>query len=598
MTSILMDLLAAILALSGAGSAEEIGEGEMERYRHFAEHPLQLNRMPAARLRSSGLFTDYQLAAIDDYRARSGDILGPTEFALVDGIGPDAAEALVHFVSFEPSAYSGKGRLRQDLTLRGGVREKGGTEWLSAVKYHLEAGPRAEFFWSSSRPYSAGSFVPGTFSLALYGKGGGSLVAGDFSARFGQGLAAWSGLTMSGFPSVAAFRRNTAGIAPTGSFSPVLSGLAGSFQAGRLRFSAGLSSPGLRSFLAGKASSGRSAVPLAAASYLGRRGQAGVQGLWQDGAVVSADGVFGLGHWTLFGETALSSRMVTENGCGILRTRLAAVGGVGWAPAYRVQFAFLGRYYPAGFYSPLAGAVRSFSSLAGKDGSATGESGVSFGARWHRAEFTADAAFRPDTGSARGARHFKTVFNFSPADTSAGAGPLRVSPSVRWTERFRPADPQPWRHELRADLACSLRLVQGPVHPASARASVRADIVRSKGWGRLFYAELGYVSEGFITGYLRFTAFDIPRWDDRIYCYERDLPGTFNVPAYYRRGRALSAVASLKLPSGRDSLPAGPAPRKRVRHTLNMRASLLRYPHGTGTPATEIKLQYTLSSTL
>ena len=75
MIHILMDLLAAILALSGAGSAEEMGEEEMERYRHFAEHPLQINRLPAARLRASGIFTDYQLAALEDYRARNGDIL-------------------------------------------------------------------------------------------------------------------------------------------------------------------------------------------------------------------------------------------------------------------------------------------------------------------------------------------------------------------------------------------------------------------------------------------------------------------------------------------------------------------------------------------
>lgn len=669
MKHFLMDLLAAILALSGAGSAEEMGEEEMERYRHFAWHPLQINRLPAARLRASGIFTDYQLAAIEDYRARNGDILGPTEFALVDGIGPDAAEALVHFVSFEPAAYSGKGRLRQDLTVRGGVRDKDGTEWLTAAKYHLEAGRRAEFFWSSSRPYSAESFVPGTLSLALYGRGGASLVAGDFAARFGQGLALWSGFSMSGFSSVAAFRRNPTGFAPTGSFSPSLSGVAGEFSAGRWRFSAGVASPALRSFLAGKESSDRTLIPLAAATFLGRRGQFGVQGVWRNGAVVSADGVLGLGHWTLFGEAALSSRVVTEDGYGIRRTRVAALGGVSWAPAYRVKFALLGRYYPSGFYSPLAGAVRSYSSLVDKYGNALGEYGLSIGAGWRRAEFTADAAIRPGPGSTgsglsafgSGSRHFKTVLNLAPV---IPAGRITLSPAARWTERYRPADANPWRHELRTDLTLSLPVSSRPVSsrpsarsasapsspsaPPSARdattlstsssatpgspstvipetpssvilskakdppaatlrATIRADIVRSKGWGRLFYAELGYVSEGFLSAYLRFTAFDIPEWADRIYCYERDLPGSFTVPAYYRRGRAISAVAGLKLPSSTPGLklpssvagnptsqhlPGSRTYRHSARHSINLRASLIRYPDGAKPPVAEVKLQY------
>ena len=45
--------------------------------------------------------------------------------------------------------------------------------------------------------------------------------------------------------------------------------------------------------------------------------------------------------------------------------------------------------------------------------------------------------------------------------------------------------------------------------------------------------------------------FRIDNWDDRIYSYERDAPGNFNVPAYYGRGYSLSAVASSKFVLGR-----------------------------------------------
>ena len=36
--------------------------------------------------------------------------------------------------------------------------------------------------------------------------------------------------------------------------------------------------------------------------------------------------------------------------------------------------------------------------------------------------------------------------------------------------------------------------------------------------------------------YARAGAFRVDEWDDRIYAYERDSPGSFSVPAYYSRG--------------------------------------------------------------
>lgn len=35
-------------------------------------------------------------------------------------------------------------------------------------------------------------------------------------------------------------------------------------------------------------------------------------------------------------------------------------------------------------------------------------------------------------------------------------------------------------------------------------------------------------------------------WDDRIYSYERDAPGNFNVPAYYGRGFSVNLNLSAK----------------------------------------------------
>ena len=46
--------------------------------------------------------------------------------------------------------------------------------------------------------------------------------------------------------------------------------------------------------------------------------------------------------------------------------------------------------------------------------------------------------------------------------------------------------------------------------------------------------------------YLRQGAFMVDDWDDRIYVYERDAPGNFNVPALYGRGFWTSMYLSWK----------------------------------------------------
>jgi hypothetical protein len=40
--------------------------------------------------------------------------------------------------------------------------------------------------------------------------------------------------------------------------------------------------------------------------------------------------------------------------------------------------------------------------------------------------------------------------------------------------------------------------------------------------------------------------FAVDNWDDRIYVYERDAPGSFNVPAFYGRGLWTSVYLSWK----------------------------------------------------
>jgi hypothetical protein len=46
---------------------------------------------------------------------------------------------------------------------------------------------------------------------------------------------------------------------------------------------------------------------------------------------------------------------------------------------------------------------------------------------------------------------------------------------------------------------------------------------------------------------MRQGVFHVDDWDDRIYVYEHDAPGSFNVPAMYGRGLWTSLAAGLKV---------------------------------------------------
>ena len=307
----------AVLTLSGASSLEELSESEVERYETFLSHPLQINLAPRSKLLSCGLMSRYQVASLCDYRERTGDVLGVTELSFVDGFGPETAAALACFVGFESRSAPGSrpySRLKQSALLRSGIKaqgQEGAALSGYGFKYTMEYGQRAGFRWSGRD-----GTMPGTFSLALCGRGSQVLVLGDFNARFGQGLALWSGMSLSGFSGTGAFVRNGSGLSPTGSFSPSHRG--GGFETGigPWTFSAALSVPGLRERCDGLSGTPLSFMPMVACSWLGKYSNAGIQAYLQTGeligggdnvlgisrAAATVDFRAGIGKWTVYGE--------------------------------------------------------------------------------------------------------------------------------------------------------------------------------------------------------------------------------------------------------------------------------------------------------
>ncbi len=535
-----------ILLITGASAEEELDETVLERFESLRLHPLAINCCTRSRLISSGLFSRYQIASLLDYRERYGDVLSFTELAAVDGFGVKYAEALKDFVTLDGGEMDGgrslKGRRKfsQSLMLRAAARAPDGeAEWCGGVKYQARWGEFLEFNWSDRTTYTLPELGFGTMNLSVYGKRvPGKLIVGDFNARFGQGLLLWTGFSMSGVPSPSALSRNGTGLSSSRSFSESLHGVAADFNIGRYMVSAAYD---------------RGNLALANLSRVGKIWQFGVTAVY-DGVRDPAPGAGRLGlsidtrigfrGGSVFGEVALDGNA------------LAAVSGVLYVPSYGSMLSALVRAYPQTYPGTMSGAVRSASKVSDEYGaSAAWQNGWSL--------LTLDAAWHPskNTQAYKGIVQLKKTFQF---------GRLALTPVLRVAERcsLKPASGGRMAPDWRSDLRAEVDMGIGPW-----LANFRYNAVYSDGWGSLAYAEAGYkrvCPEYSVSVWLRGELFETDGWDSRIYVYERDAPGNFNVPAYYGRGWNASLVVSWKF----------------WKNTLNLRVSAYRK---------EVKLQYSLS---
>ena len=500
------DFDSAVLTLTGAGSMEELDETTLERFRALSLHPVSLNTASRSRLLSCGLLNAFQVASLIEYRQQTGDILSYTELALVDGFPEPVADALSLFTVLESSGPPGKRsgrRIRQDVMLRGSMRSDEGSDPQAAggLKYKLSLGERAEINWSARNTYSEPAAVPGIVSAAVYGRRYlGKLVLGHFNARFGQGLAIWSGFSMSAYGSVESLRRSVSGFSSTGSFSPQLCGAAADFDLGR--------------WSAGAAYSVPDGLPLGYLSYTSRTFTTGIAA---SSEALSAHFQAGMKNTSVYGELAWKSGP-------------QAVCGVMWVPSYGNKAGAVLRYVN-GVPEAIAGVrIKGLESV-----------------------------------TALSSRQFRIMARYS--------RPLQLrnsslTPSVRLAARNNGA----WRLEGRGELQ---------LDAGGWMLRSRLDAVCCQGLSWLVNAEAARTREP-LRVWLRWTLFKVEDWSGRIYVYERDVPGCFNVRAYYGKGWALSAYGAWKLSR---------------RHAVYLRASYIAYPWNTTEKPTrtEVRLQYQLS---
>ena len=499
----------AILRLTGSDGIEELDADEIERLADLMERPVRINQASSSVLIASGLFGHYRVVSLIDYITRHGDVMSLTELAGVDGFGEDFVSRVAPFISLEGGSLQQRptwSDIRNDLAVKGAFRHKDQPpgDWSYGMKYRLQVGCITAAV-SASRSYDCTRAAPDYYSGSIaydFEKLRTKVVAGDFHARFGQGLTLWSGAFMTSLNAPSAFMKKPSGITGTWSFtgSSALTGIASETAFDRLRIAALVAFPQIKD-----PRKPTEIMPVGNITWLTRSGH--VAATYARGKI-SSDAAFCLRGVNIFGEAAYD----------LAASNPALLCGTEFSASERLRLAGLLRYIPDDIYgAAFSGEFKT---------SGQGSTGT----------FSIDAICYPmgKGGEDSHSMQVKSLLNW---DVSLAEG---VRLKVRLSERLRS-----WGYRFRTDLRADLSYESGAFYSA-----FRANGLHCAGLAFVGYAEQGLRAQK-VTMYLRQGVFFVDDWEDRIYVYERDAPGSFNVPAMYGRGWMASLVLSARLSRSR-----------------------------------------------
>ena len=492
----------AIMQVAGVMQMEDVGAEEVERLMELVRRPVRINHAERRELEATGLFTPFQIASLLDYRERHGDIMSVTELSVVDGFNRQAVSALKCFLSFEADAIgrSAMRPLHGEINARTSVRIQEGNkpEWKYGLKGKMAFGDLLKLSFSAFAPSATVAWQSGKVSL----------VAGDFNARFGQGLCLWNTTVIGGLTSPSSYMRRPSGISPSYSFSNTYSqsGIAGSLGLGNWNLTGLLHVPGIR---VGDFSQLSPALNLTRYFRFGHISLTNCGSFSDIGSGYyripslksSVDASFCFNGVNVFGEAMYDYVEATPS----------VIAGFESSLGEKTSMASLVRYLPSSDEHGWAASLES-----------------------------------------KGKRHTFLVSNdvlYHPSGKSLDEGrAVQVKTQAKWkwvvcdwlstelriTERYRT-----WGQAYHTDARVDLLADAGPVQITS-----RFNVLMCKGTGLLGSIDVQYKMNAAFKVYLRQGIFRIDNWDDRIYVYERDAPGNFNVPAFYGRGIWTSAYVS------------------------------------------------------
>ena len=518
--NMMMTLIEAIALIVGAVSPEEVTDSEMERLIWRSRHPLNINSASRRALTESGLFSDFQVVSLLDYISSAGAVLSRSELSVIDGFDREIAEALAFFVTFGNSPprehWSLESRLYAGTSVYGlhSCISKGETFELSAAGAGTWTGRL------DALSFSAALLLPGR-KARLY--------VGDFNLRFGQGLAAWNTMSLDDPSSAASLIRRPTGMKPSRSMTGkyAQTGLGCSFDTGPVTFSVAAVVPGMKKALIGEINSSRGKTDIAGlqglfnCSWWHRRFSLGftsvVEGVPSSGIGDAENRRQGSGLWRCTADFSVDFR-----GCfsGFdLASELA--GGIG-QPFRAVVSATsprLAEHFRAGVslrYSPsrhIALLVSEFSARSGHSAS------LSFRLR-HVAPKSREAV--PAGGRLSGTNDLRVDARYKFRWNESSFAALRLRENINISR-----------------LSASVFTCRGEVTAGYAgiwASSASVSFSHSGKWGMVAFVEESCRISGILSTYLRAGLFSVDDWAGRLYVYEHDIPGRFNVPAFYGRG--------------------------------------------------------------
>ena len=490
-----------ITAFLGVNSEEEISSEEYEFLQDALRHPIRINLMSKSRLIASGLLTPYQAASLVDYRKRFGNVLSFAELASVDGFGQRCVDVLKPFLSLDSGGQSDltapkMNKVYNELSLRGGYKySTDEQDWQYGVKYGLDFGQVLKTSLGLSKNRMATNAAPTDYSASIsydFRKIDAKVILGDFNARFGQGLLAWNGVLVNSLTSPSNFMKKASGVTPVRSFTGASANTGASAEFGFGRFSL-------------STAYAISQMRMINFRRLGRLGSVGVTILNDSNWKSSLDAAACIRGVNLFGETAFNwsdnSASVVMGTDFILNENARFASLLGWSRAKQSQFAFSSNF-------PLDPDNR------------------------HGFTFSSDFIYHLISKD-KNVKHsiqekFQLNWQWKILDY--------LTLNLRLSDRFRT-----WglrhRAELRIDVTTTIK---------NWSVDSRVHLLKSRNHSALGYINASYRIRN-LTLHSRLGVFFVDNWDDRIYAYEYDVPGSFNVPAYYGRGVWTASMLSWRV---------------------------------------------------
>ena len=472
-------------------------------------NPIDINTNDSARLAEVPFLTDYQIVSVWQYRKNYGNIVSAMELSLVSGFNEVIVARIRPFIYISSySNVSRKARIYDDMLIRGGAKyQKEGNKDPHQIltKYKIRYGNLLQAGFTAKYPAFHSPHIS-TMGLALDKKRNyvlSSAVLGDFSARFGQGLVIWNSFSLSPSTPSSVYRKESKIVPYTSTDeNKFYRGIGLSFRLFHnldlsLFYSNNSTSKGLRDRVVAGNMSYKWKVLKLGLTYSACTNN------------LSSDFYLSLSGLRVFGELAFDKEWKSAALLGMILSKYEGLE----------VSAFL-RYYSPYYKAPNAGAYSSLSTVSNQMG--VGVNAKYFINRKLSLSFNGDYAYFPKPRYRIEDDSYDYYANLRLDYKNIVYMLLSLKRDI-YLEKLR------W----------GLRLNYIYAWDKGVKIETRAEgsYINSKP-GVLTYVGLGYKGAGKKKWEVttRVTAYYVDNWEGRIYSYERDVPGSFSVPFYHKKG--------------------------------------------------------------